>query len=104
MWPVLDSLKIPRCGLHALRHTHARLPLHTGATPKVVQEQLRHPDPRLTLGMYSHVIGEDRRNAVERVAALLRPTEDAIISSVVNFRSEGTSLIGLRRKLPPEFS
>jgi integrase len=37
--------------------------LHTGATPKVVQEQLRHADPRVTLGMYSHVIGEDRRNA-----------------------------------------
>jgi hypothetical protein len=35
--------------------------------------QLRHSDPRVTLGMYSHGIGEDRRNAVERVAALLRP-------------------------------
>jgi hypothetical protein len=42
-----------------------------------VQEQLRHADPRVTLGMYSHVIGEDRRNAVERVATLLRPTQDA---------------------------
>jgi len=58
------------------RHTHPSLLLHTGATPKVVQEQLRHADPRVTLGMYSHVIGEDRRNAVERVAALLRPTDD----------------------------
>ena len=77
LWPVLDALKIPRCGLHAFRHTHASLLLHTGATPKVVQEQLRHADPRVTLGMYSHVIGEDRRNAVERVAALLRPTDDA---------------------------
>jgi integrase len=73
LWPVLDALKIPRCGLHAFRHTHASLLLRIGATPKVVQEQLRHADPRVTLGMYSHVIGSDRRNAVERVAELLRP-------------------------------
>ncbi|PYU28760.1 MAG: hypothetical protein DMG32_01940 [Acidobacteria bacterium] len=77
LWPVLDALKIPRCGLHAFRHTHASLLLHIGATPKVVQEQLRHADPRVTLGMYSHVIGEDRRNAVERVAALLGPAAGA---------------------------
>ena len=77
LWPVLDSLKIPRCGLQAFRHRHASLLLHAGATPKVVQEQLRHADPRVTLGMYSRVIGEDRRNAVERVAVLLRPTADA---------------------------
>ena len=70
-----DVLKIRRCGLRAFRNTHASLLLHTGATPKVVQEKLRHADPRVTLGMYSHVIGEDRRNAVERVAVLLRPTE-----------------------------
>ena len=73
LWPVLDALSIPRCGCHAFRHTHASLLLHTGATPKVVQEQLRHADPRVTLGMYSHVIGDDRRNAVDRVAELLRP-------------------------------
>lgn len=73
LWPVLDALKIPRCGCHAFRHTHASLLLHTGATPKVVQEQLRHADPRVTLGLYAHVIGDDRRKAVERVAELLRP-------------------------------
>jgi len=27
---------------------------------KVVQEQLRHADRRVTVGMYSHLIGEDR--------------------------------------------
>ena len=74
LWPVLDALRISRCGCHAFRHTHASLLLHTGATPKVVQEQLRHSDPRVTIQLYSHVIGDDRRNAVERVAdLLLRP-------------------------------
>jgi hypothetical protein len=60
---------------HSL-HTHASLLLHTGATPKVVEEQLRHADRRVTVGMYSHLIGEDRRNAVERVASDVAPKSE----------------------------
>lgn len=71
LWPVLDALKIPRCGLHAFRHTHTSLLLDSGATPKVVQEQLRHADPRVTLGLYGHVLGHARRDAVEKVASLV---------------------------------
>src|SRR5436853_105690 len=37
LWPVLDALKISRCGLHAFRHTHASLLLHTGATPNAAK-------------------------------------------------------------------
>jgi len=40
---------IPRCGLHAFRHAHTALLLDSGATPKVVQRQLRHADARTTL-------------------------------------------------------
>jgi integrase len=69
LWPVLDLLGILRCGLHAFRHTHTSLLLDTGATPKVVQEQLRHADPRVTLGVYAHVLGDAHREAVEKVAA-----------------------------------
>ena len=49
LWPILDALEIPRCGLHAFRHTHTALLLDSGATPKVVQRQLRHADARTTL-------------------------------------------------------
>jgi integrase len=73
LWPVLETLKIPHCGLHAFRHTHASLLLDSGATLKVVQEQLRHSDPRVTLKIYSHVIGDSQRIAVEKLAELLRP-------------------------------
>jgi integrase len=31
----------------------------------VVQKQLRHSDPRITLGVYAHVIGNQQRDAVE---------------------------------------
>ena len=43
--------------------------LADGATPAVVQKQLRHSDPRITLGIYGHVIGNQQRDAVENRAA-----------------------------------
>jgi len=71
LWTILDALGIPRCGLHAFRHTHTALLLDSGATPKVVQRQLRHADARTTLEIYGHVVGDAHREAVERVAAKL---------------------------------
>ena len=62
--PILDALKISRCGFHAFRHTHTSLLLASGAAPTVVQAQLRHADPRITLGIYGHVIGDAQREAV----------------------------------------
>jgi integrase len=73
LWPILDSLGIPRCGFHAFRHLHASLLLEAGASPKVAQAQLRHSDARITLGVYGHVVGDSQRSAVERVAEILRP-------------------------------
>lgn len=73
LWPILDKLNIPRCGLHAFRHTHSSLLVESGAPISVAQAQLRHADPRLTLGVYSHVVGESQRNAVEKLADILRP-------------------------------
>ncbi len=71
LWPILDALEIPRCGLHAFRHSHTALLLHSGATPKVVQRQLRHSDARTTLEIYGHVVGDAQREAVETVASYL---------------------------------
>jgi integrase len=42
--------------------------IHGGASVKVAQEQLRHSDPRITIERYSHVVGDTRREAVERLA------------------------------------
>ena len=71
LWTILDALKIPRCGLHAFRHSHTALLLDSGATPKVVQRQLRHSDARTTLEIYGHVVGDAHREAVEKVASSL---------------------------------
>jgi len=73
LWPILDALEIDRCGVHAFRHTHTALLFDSGATPKVVQRQLRHSDARTTLEIYGHVVGDAHRAAVEKVASIVDP-------------------------------
>lgn len=63
--PLLRHLGIDRGGFHALRHGAASSFLADGATPALVQRQLRHSDARITLGIYGHVIGDEQRNAVQ---------------------------------------
>jgi len=67
--PLLKKLGIPRGGFHSMRHGAASALLADGATPAVVQKQLRHSDPRITLGVYAHVIGNQQRDAVENRSA-----------------------------------
>ncbi len=69
--PLLVKLGIPRGGFHAARHGATSALLADGATLAVVQKQLRHSDPRITLGIYGHVIGNQQRSAVENRAARL---------------------------------
>ena len=88
LWPLLDRLNLPRCGLHAFRRTLATHMLANGASPKDVQKQLRHEDVRTTLKIYTESIGEDQRRAAERVAAILygSPRSRRRVSSTVAAR------------------
>lgn len=63
--PLLVALGIPRGGFHSMRHGAASSLFASGATPAVVQKQLRHSDARITLGIYGHVIGDAQRDAVQ---------------------------------------
>jgi integrase len=67
--PLLVKLGIPRSGFHSMRHGAASSLLADGATPAVVQKQLRHSDPQITLGVYAHVVGNQQRDAVENRSA-----------------------------------
>ncbi|MGH9616311.1 MAG: tyrosine-type recombinase/integrase [Acidobacteriaceae bacterium] len=63
--PLLVKLGIPRGGFHAGRHGATSSMLEGGASPAVVQKQMRHSDARITLGIYGHVVGDAQRRAVE---------------------------------------
>src|SRR5437870_4404909 len=71
LWTILHALGISRYGPHAFRHSHTALLLDSGATPKVVQRQLRHADARTTLEICGHVVGEAQREAVEKVSSIV---------------------------------
>ena len=66
--PLLVKLGIPRGGFHSIHYGATSALLADGATPAVVQKQLRHSD-RITLGVYGHVIGSQQRDAVENRSA-----------------------------------
>jgi integrase len=69
--PLLAKLGMAAGGFHAFRHAVATELIDGGAPVTVVQAQLRHSDPRITLGLYSHVIPKSQRDAVSRLAEQL---------------------------------
>ena len=69
--PLLKKLGIARAGLHAFRHTCASLLVEQGISMRIAQQQLGHSDPRITLAIYSHVIGDSHRQAVEKLSSVL---------------------------------
>ena len=71
--PLLERLGIERCWLHAFRHTNSTLMDRLGAPLKVRQQRLGHSDPRLTLGVYTHIASEDDQRIAEKLGAILRP-------------------------------
>ena len=50
---------------HALRHTFISNLMRSGAGVKVCQELARHSDPKLTLGVYTHLQVHDKTTALD---------------------------------------
>jgi integrase len=69
--PPLGSLGIPLAGFPAFRHGVATALIDQGASISTVGAQLRHSDPRITLGLYAHVVPQSQRDAVEGLASAL---------------------------------
>jgi integrase len=76
--PVLKKLGIPpqNTGLHAFRHGLATELAEASVPLTVLQNQLRHADVKTTLRVYSHVIPQTQRDAMEQVGGfqLVRET------------------------------
>jgi integrase len=67
----LRAAELPRLRFHDLRHGCASLLLAQGVHPRVVMEQLGHSTITLTMNVYSHVIPALRRDAADRMDAML---------------------------------
>ena len=64
---ICDEAQIRYRPPHHLRHTCASLLLHQGESVKLVQKQLRHKDPTVTLGIYAHLMPEAGTEALKKL-------------------------------------
>jgi len=73
--PALRSAKIPRIGLHVLRHSAASAMIRAGASPKALQAILGHQSAGFTLSVYGHVFEQDMAALADRLEAIVTVTE-----------------------------
>jgi integrase len=69
--PVLDRLGIPRFSWHRLRKLHSTYLGDLSVSPRIMQAQLGHADAALTLNVYTQIIPESQRKAIENLEGLL---------------------------------
>jgi len=62
------------CDFHSLRHCYITRLVRSGVNVKLAQSLARHSDPKLTLGVYTHVDLEDKATALGMVPALGAPS------------------------------
>ena len=70
LWP---KPVVRRITFHHLRHTAGSLFLMSGVPLEVVQKMLRHTDPKITAGVYGHLLMNYQREAIAK--ARLVPSE-----------------------------
>jgi integrase len=76
------NIQIPKGnGFHAFRQANAALMDSFDVPMKVRQERLGHSDPSITLGIYTHVVGEDSRAAAYQLGRIVWGQDLAIPAS-----------------------
>ena len=73
--PALRAAKIPKIGLHVLRHSAASAMIRAGASPKALQAILGHQSAGFTLSVYGHVFEQDMAALAERLEAVVAVSE-----------------------------
>jgi integrase len=67
--PILEQakLRLPRSGLHSLRHTYTSLLAAQGEDVRYIADQLGHSSPQLTQDIYQHVFSRARVEAMRKL-------------------------------------
>jgi integrase len=71
--PAIQAAEInkPKLGWHTLRRSYASLLLSSGASLRVSMELMRHSTAEMTLATYAQTVGDEKREAGEKVASLV---------------------------------
>lgn len=69
--PILEKakLRLPRTGLHSLRHTYVSLLINQGEDPRYIADQVGHSTVRLTQDLYAHMFKRIRVEAMRKLDA-----------------------------------
>lgn len=67
-----DTIGLPPCGLHVLRHTYATNALRAGVNIKVLSELLGHKSITVTLNIYTDVGADDKAQAAALIGDYFR--------------------------------
>jgi integrase len=71
--PAIEAAGItkPKLGWHTLRRSYASLLLSSGVSLRVSMELMRHSTAEMTLTRYAQTVGDEKREAGEKVASLV---------------------------------
>lgn len=71
--PAIQAVGIdkPKLGWHTLRRSYASLLLSSGVSLRVSMELMRHSTAEMTLATYAQTIGDDKREAGNKIASLV---------------------------------
>lgn len=68
----VKRLGLPRLSLHKLRHTYASQSLREGADMLTVSKMLGHSSVGITMGIYTHAVGDEQARQAARIDRILR--------------------------------
>ena len=66
---------LPKVTFHGLRHSYASISLRAGTPLKVVSEMLGHTTTAITADLYTHVLGNLKAEAADRLDAIFDDAE-----------------------------
>ena len=67
---------------HTFRHTFSTLLMENGEDVKTVQSLMRHANPTITMGIYTHAVDSKKRSAQSKVVRMVLPTQQAEVGEV----------------------
>lgn len=71
--PARKALGLPRISWHTFRYTHATWLSEAQVPARIAQSILGHSDVAMTLNIYTQVVPESQRMALEKIGAILDP-------------------------------
>jgi integrase len=91
LYPLLDALKIPRCGMHAFRHGRVSYLVYAGVSRAVIRDWIGHSSDAM-IDLYTKKLGQFHAAELAKVLPLLdsswtqanKEEKDDLLQSVVN--------------------